>query len=84
MKIGITNNPKQRFSELRSKTPFHFVVLALYKMRGEFAPLIEKGVHQLGENSGLKGFGGATEWFKSDFELEYTLHVAATELELSV
>lgn len=84
MKIGITNHPKQRFSELRSKTPFHFVVLALYEMRGEFAPIIEKGLHQLGEKSGLTGFCGATEWFKSDFDLEYTLHKAATELKIGV
>lgn len=80
MKIGITNDPKQRFSELRSRTPFHFVVLALYPMRGEFAPLIEKGVHQLGDNAGLKGFSGATEWFNYDLDLEYTLHTAAEQL----
>lgn len=84
MKIGITNNPKQRFSELRSKTPFHFVVLAVYRMRGEFAPLIEKGTHQLGKSTNLTGFSGATEWFESNLDLEYTLHRAATELKSSL
>jgi hypothetical protein len=84
MKIGITNNPKQRFSELRSKTPFGFVVLALYPMRGEFAPIIERGVHELGESAGLSGFCGATEWFNYNLNLEYTLHKAAEQLGISI
>jgi len=84
MKIGITNNPKQRFSELRSKSPFGFVVLAVYPMRGEFAPIIERGIHELGESAKLSGFGGATEWFNYSLNLEYTLHKAAEQLGINV
>lgn len=84
MKIGITNNPKQRFSELRSKSPFGFVVLAVYPMRGEFAPIIERGIHELGESAKLSGFGGATEWFNYSLDLEYTLHKAAEQLGINV
>lgn len=81
MKTGITNRRHERFSELRGKTPFEFIVIDVYCMKGAFAPVIEKGMHAIAKNAGLRGFDGATEWFNYDLELEYILYQVAKALE---
>jgi hypothetical protein len=84
MKVGITNKPKQRFSELRSKTPFMFTVIASYLMEGVQAPQIEKKAHKLMQSAGLKGFSGSTEWFRHDYDQEYAAHKLATAAGVEV
>lgn len=84
MKVGITNKPKQRFSELRSKTPFMFTVIASYLMDGVQAPQIEKKAHKLMQSAGLKGFSGSTEWFRHDYDQEYAAHRLATAAGVEV
>ena len=77
MKVGITNKPKQRFSELRTHTPFMFTVLSVYSMLGGDAPKVEKQAHKLMQSAKLKGFSGATEWFRHDYDQEYAAHKLA-------
>lgn len=81
LKVGITNRLRLRMSELRSGTPFHFVLMATYDVPGERAPVIEKWAHKRAENAGLKGFDGATEWVRNDLDFEYELHCVARQMQ---
>jgi ssDNA-binding Zn-finger/Zn-ribbon topoisomerase 1 len=63
IKIGITNNVKQRFSQLRKSTPFKFTVLReLSNTDGSIPRTLEKMFHDQFPSAGLTGFDGATEW----------------------
>jgi hypothetical protein len=64
IKIGISNRPKQRLRELRSRTPFTFEPMEIIKTYGEIAPQLEKLCHEALPSAGLTGFCGATEWLK--------------------
>ena len=67
LKVGVTNNLKQRLRQLRHTTPHPVVKLVSYPFpRGVDAYKLEQEVHQVFRelNAGMSGFNGATEWFK--------------------
>lgn len=72
MKIGITTNFDRRLSELKCNTPFEFDVMELYSVEGIAVRDIEKVLHRLSDSANLKGFNGATEWFKYDGDIVET------------
>ncbi|AUR83362.1 hypothetical protein NVP1033O_88 [Vibrio phage 1.033.O._10N.222.49.B8] len=69
VKVGITNNPEQRFKTLRRNTPFTFEPLEILEMTGEDAPRLEKFLHNELTSARLSGFDGATEWMCYDGEV---------------
>lgn len=69
IKVGITNDIKQRIARLSRRTPFDFSLIAKIKTTGEEAAAIEKYYHNKYESAGLYGFDGATEWLKYSTEL---------------
>lgn len=67
LKVGITNDFKQRLQQLQRRTPHPVVKLVSYPFpRGADAYKLEQDVHQVFRelNARLKGFDGATEWFE--------------------
>lgn len=64
IKIGISNDPKQRFQKLRRQTPFEFEPMEIIETYGEIAPQLEKLCHDALPSAGLTGFDGATEWMR--------------------
>ncbi|AUR82720.1 hypothetical protein NVP1271B_22 [Vibrio phage 1.271.B._10N.286.54.B4] len=66
VKIGITNTPDKRLTQLENHTPFIIERIDLFETHPEITLLIEKFCHSQMESSGLRGFDGATEWFKFD------------------
>lgn len=67
IKIGITNDLKQRLRQLQRRTPHLVVKLVSYPFpHGADAYKLEQEVHKVFHelNVRLKGFDGATEWFK--------------------
>ena len=80
LKIGVTNNFKQRLTQLRRETPHPVEKLVVYPFpHGGDAYKLEQEVHEVFRelNAGMSGFNGATEWFKySPAILDYVrLHV---------
>jgi len=70
LKIGITNNEKDRIKTLRNKTPFSFNVLECVRFEnGNNPPALERHILKTYENAGLSGFDGATEWLKWDYRI---------------
>ncbi|UVX30154.1 endonuclease [Klebsiella phage VLCpiS13c] len=69
IKVGITNDIRQRISRLSRRTPFEFSLIAKIKTAGEEAAKIEKYYHRKYESAGLSGFDGATEWLEYSPEL---------------
>lgn len=66
IKIGVTNNLKQRLRQLQRRTPHPVVKLVSYPFpHGADAYKLEQDVHKVYHelNARLKGFDGATEWF---------------------
>lgn len=74
MKIGITGNLKKRITTLKHATPFEFSVLRVVKGDGCHIRDLEKHLHSLFENAGLKGFDGSTEWFVYDSKVSECLN----------
>jgi Zn finger protein HypA/HybF involved in hydrogenase expression len=71
IKIGISNNPEQRFKNLKREAPFNFEALTIKEFQtGQEAYDLEQSLHkQLKHlNAGLSGFDGCTEWFKYNSE----------------
>ena len=67
LKIGVTNDLKQRLYQLQHSTPHPVVKLVSYLFpHGADAYKLEQEVHKVYHelNARLKGFDGATEWFK--------------------
>ena len=67
LKVGITNNLKQRLRQLQRRTPHPVVKLVSYPFpHGADAYKLEQDVHKVFRelNARLKGFDGATEWFE--------------------
>lgn len=64
LKVGISNAPSKRFSQLAATTPFGFTEVGVFKVGGPKARLKEKAIHGAYETAGFKGFNGATEWLK--------------------
>lgn len=72
IKIGITNDLKKRLRCLRYSTPHPVVKLVSYLFpHGADAYKLEQEVHNVFHelNARLKGFDGATEWFKYSSEM---------------
>lgn len=70
VKIGITNNLERRINELRRATPFPFSLSNAVPMKGDDAALCEKVIHSMMISAHLRGFDGATEWFKMEEGVE--------------
>lgn len=66
VKIGVSNSPDRRLQELKSKTPFPVERIDLFETPPEITLQIESLCHYHMEPANLKGFDGATEWFKFD------------------
>ena len=64
VKVGVSNNIKQRMRQLRKSTPFEFIVFSSIKTNGKDALRIEKKYHDSYDSANLHGFNGATEWLK--------------------
>lgn len=64
IKVGISNNYKERINNLKRVTPFDFNVIGLYHSNGETIRSLEKDFHSHFESAGLTGFDGCTEWLK--------------------
>lgn len=64
LKIGISNQYKQRIAGLKAKTPFPFDIIELYHSDGNTIQSLEKDFHKHFESAGLTGFDGCTEWLK--------------------
>lgn len=62
VKIGISNKPEQRLSQLKTATPFHFSVIERIAGHGSEMAKLERHFHSKYENAGLSGFHGSTEW----------------------
>lgn len=68
-KVGISHVPEMRFKQLSACTPFGFKVVDKFYMSGDDAVRIETETHNKFERAGLTGFGGFSEWLKSDPEI---------------
>lgn len=66
IKIGISNDPAQRFQKLRRETPFAFEPMEIIETAGGIAPQLEKLCHETLPSANLTGFDGATEWMRFD------------------
>lgn len=75
VKIGITNNFKQRFQKLKRVTPFDVSVIERIECDGQTARQFEKMFHDKFESAGFTGFDGATEWLQWSTELQYWLRL---------
>ena len=75
VKIGITNDFKQRLSQLRKATPFDVSVIERIECDGQTARQFEKMFHDEFESAGFTGFDGATEWLQWSTELQYWLRL---------
>ena len=62
VKIGISNDPKRRHSELEKRTPFKFNLIEQISGDGAKIAELEKYFHGKYERAGFAGFDGATEW----------------------
>lgn len=66
VKIGVSNMPDRRLQELKRNTPFALERIDLFETPPEITLQIEALCHYQLESANLKGFDGATEWFKFD------------------
>ena len=64
IKIGVTSNIERRVNELRLATPFPFSLVEKIQMKGSDAVVSEKFIHSTMRSSEMRGFDGATEWFR--------------------
>lgn len=62
-KVGITNNIRRRFVELKRSTPFEIVKISHFKCDGWLAVEIEKSFHAHFNSAKMKGFNGSSEWY---------------------
>ena len=72
IKVGISNNIKNRMSSLHRSTPFDFNLLEYVYDEGFHIRHMEKLTHSFLKSSNFKGFDGCTEWFNfNDVILSY-------------
>ena len=70
VKVGITNSPKDRFSQLKRSTPFSFNIEHIVRFDvGRDARRKEKKIHDKFKSADFTGFDGATEWLEFDEEI---------------
>lgn len=62
VKVGVTNNIKNRIKTLIKKTPFRFSLVECYKNNGNVVLFLEKCFIDCYDTAGFQGFDGATEW----------------------
>lgn len=75
VKIGISNNFKQRFSKLKRVTPFDVSVIERIECDGQTASQLEKMFHREFKSAGFTGFDGATEWLRWSAEIQHWLRL---------
>lgn len=69
MKIGITNNIRQRIKKLKWATPFGFDIYHTYTGDGKLVQSKEKQFHSLFHKVSLGNFDGYTEWFHYNHDI---------------
>ena len=69
VKVGISNNPRERHKQLKRDTPFKFILIEEVAGSGGEIAEIEKHFHDKYNSAGFTGFGGATEWLVCTSEL---------------
>lgn len=69
VKVGISNKPSRRHSELARATPFKFNIVEQFEGGGAKIASLEKHFHENYESAGFSGFDGATEWLVCSDEL---------------
>lgn len=69
LKIGISNNPTQRYGRLKLATPFKFNIVEQIRGDGSKIAELEKYFHSKYERAGFTGFSGCTEWLISNQQL---------------
>lgn len=82
MKIGITNKPEQRHSQLSRATPFSFKRIEMVEGNGEFISNLEKQLlakYQPAEFTEL--FDGSTEWRLWDSEIVNQIKQSNSQME---
>ena len=62
VKIGISNNPSRRHTELARATPFTFNLVEQFSGDGAKIAELEKHFHSKYESACFTGFDGCTEW----------------------
>lgn len=73
-KVGITGNIPKRLRRLSYNTPFYFHLISSYQSTGKNVEEIERSIHARFKSAGMEGFDGATEWLKTDNQIEEVLH----------
>lgn len=67
VKVGISNSPKSRLTNLKRETPFGFSLIEMIEFcDGRVAYDLETYLHSKYVSSGFSGFDGATEWLVFD------------------
>lgn len=85
VKIGITNKPKQRETQLERQTPFKFNCIERITLEdGAKISDLERHFHRKYASSGFTGFSGATEWLICTDELLLELRNIRDSLRQSV
>jgi predicted metal-binding protein len=69
VKVGISNKPKVRHSQLERRTPFKFNLVERFSGGGSKIAELERYFHSKYEGAGFAGFDGATEWLACSDEL---------------
>lgn len=78
IKIGISNQSKRRYTELRSSTPFKFSVYReIHCEDGSVPPSLEKLFHSQFPSADQRGFSGATEWRQMNPDITTWLELLA-------
>lgn len=62
LKVGISNKPSRRHTELARATPFTFNLVEQFSGDGVKIAELEKHFHNKYESAGFVGFDGCTEW----------------------
>lgn len=81
LKVGISNKPSRRHTELARATPFTFNLVEQFSGDGVKISELEKHFHSKYEIAGFTGFDGATEWLVCSDELLSELRRVSIEHE---
>lgn len=71
VKIGISNNVKQRINTLKTQTPFNFkLIKSICRQSGRDVYDLELLAHQNFRSANMSGFDGCTEWLEKSEDLK--------------
>lgn len=71
IKIGISNNVKQRIRTLKTQTPFNFkLIKSVFRRYGREVYELELFAHQNFKSANMSGFDGCTEWLEKSEDLK--------------